>query len=74
MRASSERSSDGNETVEVLEDERQLWDLMRPDPTESRRRKRGEQLAELLKRLLTDYPQLLVVPLAVVAPWVLRLP
>ena len=55
-----------------LKNEQQLWDLMRPEPEtpEPLQEERKARITKLLKRLLTNYPQLLVVPLAAGATWI----
>jgi len=52
----------------VLENEKQLWDLMRPDPAEGRGERSEDELTRV-KALLLDYPQLLVIPLVAAATW-----
>ena len=68
-KASAEESRGTSGAAAVLQNEKQLWDLMRPDATEERREQRREELTAIVKTLLLDYPQLLVIPLVAAATW-----
>jgi hypothetical protein len=68
-RASTEASRGTGGAAAVLENEKQLWDLMRPDASQERREPRREELTAIVKTLLLDYPQLLVIPLVAAATW-----